>query len=179
GQLRAVDRAHRSDRRRGIRRLLREQQPRHRDAAQQPDDAAHENQVDERKPLRFSSPHALRAPVHVHSRACAVLAGHRNPSHAKHLREPVALQTVTTTVRPPRYLTNVDTYVSVRDGTNYSEPARIRRSLRPSTRSRSVGGMSWKRQLIACTMTRHCATPVTMLIALSRALSSSGTRILS
>jgi hypothetical protein len=49
------------------------------------------------------------------------------------------------------------------DQSRRSYPARIKRSLRPSTRSRSVAGRSWKKQLMASTMTRHCERPVTAL----------------
>ena len=53
-QLPAADGAHRSDRRGGAGRLLRQQEPGQGDAAKKPHDSADEDQVDERKPLRFT-----------------------------------------------------------------------------------------------------------------------------
>ena len=58
-------------------------------------------------------------------------------------------------------------------------PARINRSLSPSTRSLSLLGRSSLKQLIASMITRHCGSPVTALSAFRRALNSRGTLMLS
>ena len=56
-QLGAVDRPHRADCRRRAGGLFGKQQPRHRNTAQHADDAADEDQVNERKSVRFSNVH--------------------------------------------------------------------------------------------------------------------------
>ena len=139
-----------------------------------PDDAADENQVDERESLRFADQHNVSSSGARLQSSCRFDGDVENRYESVTYSRLCASRTDILRQLGSR-LTIVDTDVSA--GSRCSLQALAgphQRSLRPSTSSRSVAGRSWKKQLIASTMTRHCARPVTALSAFRRALNSSG-----